>query len=62
MICLCLEGSERNDKMMNNKFGYPEFDENGIKVLTEMEGLYKEMLMNITVYKMKNVMFGNFTQ
>lgn len=54
MICLCLEGSERNDKMMNNKFGYPEFDENGIKVLTEMEGLYKDMLMNITVYKMKN--------
>lgn len=39
---------------MNKYFGYPEFDEKGKKVLTTMDGLYKDMLMNITVYRMKD--------
>lgn len=43
----------RKDENMNNQFGYPTFDENGKKVLTTSDGLYKDMLMNVTVYKMK---------
>lgn len=38
---------------MNKLFGYPEYDKNGVKVLTTIDGLYKNMMMNITVYKMK---------
>ena len=37
---------------MNNQFGYPVFDEIGKKVLTTTDGQYKDMLMNITVYRM----------
>lgn len=39
-----------NDHTM---FAYPAFSENGEKVLTTMDGLYKDMMMNITVYRMK---------
>ncbi|RDU22333.1 5-deoxy-glucuronate isomerase [Anaerosacchariphilus polymeriproducens] len=39
---------------MNKLFGYPEYDNEGKKVLTTTDGLYKDMLMNITVYRMKN--------
>jgi 5-deoxy-glucuronate isomerase len=39
---------------MNKLFGYPQFDKNGKKVLTTTDGLYKDMLMNITVYRMKD--------
>ena len=39
---------------MNKLFGYPVFDENGKKTLTTTDGLYKDMLMNIDVYKMKS--------
>lgn len=39
---------------MDNLFGYPKFDENGKKTLTTMDGIYKNMLMNIDVYKMKD--------
>jgi 5-deoxy-glucuronate isomerase len=38
---------------MNEKkvFGYPEFDENGEKILTEYDGPYSDMLMDIRVYR-----------
>ncbi len=39
---------------MNKQFGYPTFDESGKKVLTTTDGIYKDMLMNITVYNMKS--------
>jgi len=38
---------------MNNIFGYPEFDQNGMKILTRTEGPYADMLMNVTVYRME---------
>lgn len=34
-------------------FGYPEYDQNGMCVLTETVGDYAGMLMNITCYRMK---------
>ncbi len=34
-------------------FGYPEFDQNGIQTLTTTNGLYKDMMMNITVHRLK---------
>lgn len=37
---------------MGNVFGYPEFSETGEKVLTTYENEYKEMLMDIRVYRM----------
>lgn len=38
---------------MNKFFEYPKFDLNGEMVLTRRDGEFKDMLMNITVYKMK---------
>jgi 5-deoxy-glucuronate isomerase len=38
---------------MNNIFGYPEFDQNGKKVLTRTEGPYASTMMNITAYRME---------
>ena len=34
-------------------FAYPEFDENGKKVLCEINGAHSDMLMNIYVYRLK---------
>lgn len=39
--------------MENQIFGYPQFDENGVKVLTRMDGVCANMLQDITVYRMK---------
>lgn len=38
---------------MDKVFGYPEFDENGEKILTTYDNDYKEMNMDIRVYRMK---------
>lgn len=38
---------------MGKVFGYPEFDENGEKILTTYSNEYKDMLMDIRVYRMK---------
>lgn len=35
-------------------FGYPSFDGNGEKILTTYENAYKDMLMDIRVYRMKS--------
>jgi 5-deoxy-glucuronate isomerase len=37
---------------MSEIFGYPEFNQQGVKVLTRTQGAYAEMMMNITVYRM----------
>ena len=38
---------------MGKVFGYPEFDETGEKILTTYDNDYKEMMMDIRVYRMK---------
>ncbi|MGN1376956.1 MAG: 5-deoxy-glucuronate isomerase [Dorea sp.] len=38
---------------MSKVFGYPQFDENGEMILTTYENEYKEMMMDIRVYRMK---------
>ncbi len=38
---------------MNNIFGYPNFDKDGIKILTRTQGSYAGMMMNITIYRME---------
>lgn len=38
---------------MKKVFGYPEFDENGEKILTTYSNEYKDMQMDIRVYRMK---------
>jgi len=38
---------------MNQMFGYPKFDSEGACVLTTLNGEFKDMLMNISVYDMK---------
>lgn len=38
---------------MSQVFGYPEFDESGEKILTTYTNEYKEMNMDIRVYRMK---------
>lgn len=38
---------------MNNQFGYPEFTPEGVRVLTTTDGTYRDMMMNITVYRMQ---------
>lgn len=38
---------------MGKVFGYPEFDEHGEKILTTYDNDYKEMNMDIRVYRMK---------
>jgi Uncharacterized enzyme involved in inositol metabolism len=48
-----IEGRENRMNKYNNMFGYPEFDENGVKEVTTTTGDYKDMLMNIYVYKFK---------
>lgn len=37
---------------MENVFGYPEFDRSGEKLLTAYDGEYKDMRMDIRVYRM----------
>lgn len=34
-------------------YGYPDFDQNGEKILTAYDGPYRDMLMDIRVYRMK---------
>lgn len=43
---------EGNREMEEKVFGYPEFNEAGEKILTTYENEYKNMLMDIRVYKM----------
>ena len=38
---------------MGKVFGYPEFDANGEKILTTYNNDYKEMLMDIRVFRLK---------
>ena len=38
---------------MGSVFGYPKYDQNGEMILTTYENDYKEMMMDIRVYKMK---------
>lgn len=38
---------------MSNIFGYPAFDEDGVKELTRTKGLYADMMMNITVFHLE---------
>ena len=38
---------------MGKVFGYPEFDANGEKTLTTYDNEYKDMMMDIRVYRMK---------
>lgn len=38
---------------MGKVFGYPEFDETGEKILTTYDNEYKDMMMDIRVYRMK---------
>ena len=38
---------------MSKSFGYPEFDENVVKVLSRAGDAVNDMMMNITVYRMK---------
>lgn len=38
---------------MGKVFGYPKFDENGEKILTTYTNEYKDMMMDIRVYQMK---------
>ena len=38
---------------MSKPFAYPEFDENGVKVLSRAGDTVNDMMMNITVYRMK---------
>lgn len=38
---------------MSKPFVYPEFDENGVKVLSRAGDAVNDMMMNITVYRMK---------
>ena len=33
-------------------FGYPTFDEHGVQILTETNGRYANMLMNISVHRL----------
>ena len=40
--------------MEEKLFGYPEFDENGEKILTTYDNEYRAMMMDIRVYRMKN--------
>ena len=43
----------KEDEIMGKVFGYPEFDENGEQILTTYENEYKDMMMDIRVYRMK---------
>ena len=38
---------------MSKSFSYPEFDENGVKVLSRAGDAVNDMMMNVTVYRMK---------
>ena len=38
---------------MGKVFGYPEFDAGGEKILTTYDNEYKDMMMDIRVYRMK---------
>ena len=35
------------------RFGYPEFDENGVRTLSTYDNEYSHMLMDIRIYRMK---------
>lgn len=39
--------------IMSKVFGYPKFDEKGEQILTTYENEYKDMLMDVRVYRMK---------
>ncbi|NLG92726.1 MAG: 5-deoxy-glucuronate isomerase [Clostridiales bacterium] len=38
---------------MSDLFGYPMFDDKGVKVLTRTNGAHADMMMNITVFRME---------
>ena len=38
---------------MNKEFGYPPYDANGVQVLTTVEGIYEDALMNTAVYHLE---------
>ena len=40
--------------MEKKVFGYPTFDENGEKILTTYDNEYRDMLMDIRVYRLKS--------
>jgi 5-deoxy-glucuronate isomerase len=50
--CINCERKEDN-KFMFEMFGYPEYSTTGEKILTTREGLYKNMMMDIRIYKMQ---------
>lgn len=39
---------------MSELFGYPAFDENGVRELTKRTGMHKDMMMDIMVYQLKS--------
>lgn len=39
---------------MRKVFGYPRYDSNGQMILTTYENDYKDMMMDIRVYKMRS--------
>ena len=39
--------------MIQKKFGYPQFDENGEEILSTYDNEYSDMLMDVRVYRMK---------
>ena len=44
------------------RFGYPEFDENGVRTLSTYDNEYSHMLMDIRVYRMKAGDKKNFSR
>ena len=44
---------KRGGYRMGKKFGYPQFDTSGEKILTTYDNEYQEMMMDIRVYRMK---------
>ena len=45
--------NRKKEETMCKVFGYPEFDENGEQILTTYDNEYKDMLMDVRVYRMK---------
>ena len=45
--------NRKKEETMGKVFGYPEFDENGEQILTTYDNEYKDMLMDVRVYRMK---------
>ena len=43
--------NRKKEETMGKVFGYPEFDENGEQILTTYDNEYKDMLMDVRVYR-----------